>query len=56
MKYDPIRVGHIHDEFCRCRTCKPPLVGERKLPVSAAIFIILSLTAALWAAIILLSF
>lgn len=19
----------LHDQFCRCRTCKPPLVGRR---------------------------
>ncbi len=23
------RDAAIHDQFCRCRTCKPPLVGER---------------------------
>jgi len=25
------REGVIHDQFCRCRACKPPLVGEQSL-------------------------
>lgn len=26
-RFDSERIGKIHDQFCRCRACKPPLVN-----------------------------
>lgn len=33
----PIPQGRIHDGFCRCRTCKPPLVGADRLSLQGRV-------------------
>jgi len=54
MRHDPIRLGHIHDQFCRCRRCKPPLVGDVKMPRIVRFAIIVGSACLFWAAILAL--
>lgn len=45
MIHQAIKPGTVHDSFCRCRTCKPPLVGEVTLVRRARNFTAICLVA-----------
>lgn len=43
MFHHSIKPGTLHDSFCRCRACKPPLVGQATIIRRARNFRVLAL-------------